>query len=100
MRPLALSLAFLCSTVSAGELVATNPAGDSVRLTRDVCPDNVLKVIPEQHRGGFRKAVAVVGGLQYAACYTVRLDAMVVLVYDDGDGGLLPVGMFRMEPDA
>lgn len=100
MRPLILSLALLSAPALAGDFTAKNAAGDSVRLTHAACPDNVLKVIPEAHRESFRKAVAVVGWLQYSACYTVRTDAMVLVIYDDAEMGLIPVGMFRQEPDA
>ncbi len=89
MRPYAL----------AGDMVATQD-GDSLRLMQQPCPPAVLRHLPEGTRGYFRKALAMVGGREYVGCFAVRVDGLVLVVYEDGDSGLVPVVRFTMEPDA
>lgn len=94
----AIILAALVATTAQADMIARHGA-DSVRLMRDACPESVA-LPPEADRRAFRKALAVVGGQEYAGCFAVRNDGLVVLIYQDGDAGLLPVVQFRMGPDA
>ena len=93
----AFILAALVATTAQADMIARH-GGDSVRLMRDACPESVA-LPAEADRRAFRKALAVVGGERYAACHALRADGLVVLIYADGDAGLIPAAQFRMVPD-
>lgn len=103
MRALTLIAALCLSAVAppsiAGDMLASQN-GDTVRLTQKPCQPSVLRVIPEGMRGPFRAALVLFQGAKYHACWAVRTDGMVLVVYADGDQGLIPISMFTMEPDA
>jgi hypothetical protein len=93
----AIILAALGATSAQADMIARHGA-DSVRLTGEACPESIA--LPDgADRRAFRKAVAVVGGERYTACHALRVDGLVVLIYQDGDAGLIPVVQFRMVPD-
>jgi hypothetical protein len=103
MRALLLTFALLfCPPLLlAGDMVATHEtSGDTVRLTQKPCGESVLRHLPQGTRGYYRAALAVIGGQQWSACWAMRQDGMVHLVYTDGDQGMIPVAQFRQEPDA
>ena len=96
MRRFAALACFVATSASA-DMIARQ-AGDSVRLTLDACPESVA--LPEDvDRRAFRKALAVVKGESFTWCHALRLDGLVVLVYEDGEVGLIPAAQFRMVPD-
>lgn len=96
MRRFAALACFVAT--SAGADMIARQAGDSVRLTLEACPESVT--LPEDvDRRAFRKALAVVGGAAFVGCQALRLDGLVVLVYEDGTFGLVPAAQFRMVPD-
>lgn len=103
MRAYAFALAVLLAAVAppsvAGELVA-RLGGDTARLTEKPCPVDVLKIIPEGSRGFFRQALMTVNAKQYVACWALRPDGMVMVVYTDGDMGLIPASAFKPDPGA
>lgn len=80
--------------------MVTRQGSDSVRLTQGNCPDSVLAHVPQGSRGYFRKALVIYEGKEYVACFALRPDGLVMLVYSDGDAGLIPVSLFTQEPDA
>jgi len=93
----AIILAAIVATSAQADMIARH-GGDSVRLTGEACPESIA--LPDgADRRAFRKAVAVVGGERYTACHALRVDGLVVLIYQDGDAGLIPVVQFRMVPD-
>jgi len=93
----AIILAALVATSAQADMIARHGA-DSVRLTGEACPESIA--LPDgADRRAFRKAVAVVGGERYTACHALRVDGLVVLIYQDGDAGLVPAAQFRMVPD-
>lgn len=93
----AIILAALVATSAQADMIARHGA-DSVRLTGEACPESIA--LPDgADRRAFRKAVAVVGGERYTACHALRVDGLVLLIYQDGDPGLLPAAQFRMVPD-
>lgn len=92
----------IAAALFAGPAMADMEArheGDVMRITREPCPPAVLKVIPEGHRGVFRLALATVGGVVYRACWALQVDGLVMVVYDDGDRGLVPMALFRQVGD-
>ena len=93
----AFIFAALVATSAQADMIARH-GGDSVRLTGEACPESIA--LPDgADRRAFRKAVAVVGGERYTACHALRVDGLVVLIYQDGDAGLIPAAQFRMVPD-
>lgn len=93
----AIILAALVATSAQADMIARHGA-DSVRLTGEACPESIA--LPDgADRRAFRKALAVVGGERYTACHALRVDGLVVLIYQDGDAWLIPVVQFRMVPD-
>jgi hypothetical protein len=96
MKTLALLLAILCTPALAHSVARSGK--DTVRITDAPCPQQVLKQLPEGTRGYFRAAFAVVEGKSYAACWAPRNDGTVVLIYPDGDMGLIPLADFNTDP--
>lgn len=93
----AFTLAALVATTAQADMIARHGA-DSVRLTGEACPESIA--LPDgADRRAFRKAVAVVGGERYAACHALRADGLVLVIYADGDAGLIPAAQSRMVPD-
>lgn len=81
----------------AQDMVARHPGGDTVRLTDKPCPEAVQKILtmlPER----WRAAHAVVDGQQFTACWILRPDGQVLLRYEDGDAGLIPLMEFKPQP--
>lgn len=93
----AIILAALVATSAQADMIARHVA-DSVRLTGEACPESIA--LPDgADRRAFRKALAVVGGERYTACHALRVDGLVLVIYADGDAGLIPAAQFRMVPD-
>lgn len=96
MRYLALLAALACP-VAMADAVATN-GKDSIRLTQGACAPEVLRHIPEGYRGFFRSAPSMLGGKAWVACWAHRTDGTILIVYEDGDQGIVPIGEFRDAP--
>lgn len=99
-----LAFVLLLVTASCGALApaasyrATDGANYAV-ITDTACANAaVLAHIAAEAQPLFRAARVVIGGKQYAACWRHRNDA-VLLIYDDGDAGLLPKSVFRQETE-
>lgn len=97
MRPI-LALALLLAFPALAQELVAREGQNTVRLTQRPCPPEVLKVIPQGSRGVFRLALVIYEGKDYAACWAGRLDGQVHVQYDDGDMGVVPMGMFKIEP--
>ena len=72
---------------------------DIVRLTQSPCHPAVLAVIPEGHRGPFRLALVTLAGETHHACHALRVDGLVMFVFDDGSSALVPVALFKPAHD-
>lgn len=97
MRAIALCLALLSGSASAD--MEARQGADVLRLTQSPCHPAVLAVIPEGHRGPFRLATATVNGTTYAACWALRVDGLIMVIYPDGESGLIPIALFRQIGD-
>lgn len=97
MRPLILSIALLAGPALAGDMLARQD-GDTVRLTESPCPREVLQYVAEGSRGYFRKALAIVDGKSFVGCHYLRPDGRVLVIYEDGDQGLIPLAHFKPDP--
>lgn len=98
MRPIAFLILMLFATLAHAGLIARHPNGDWVRLSAEPCPATVAKLVPEDQRSMFHKALAQVHGKVYTACWTYTPGG-ALLVYDDGDQGMVPGADFKEEPD-
>lgn len=87
----------LAGPAIAADMVARK-GKDSVRLTDAPCPAAIGQLLPPPIRELFRAASASVDGKTYAACFAMRPDGYVVLQYEDGDAGLVPMHEFKREP--
>lgn len=99
-RYLAFLFALLALPALADDLVATN-GRDSVRLTQGACHAEVLPLLAiafPQVADRFRAATAQVEGSGYTACWLMRPDGKVLLIYPDGDTGLIPWSDFKRAP--
>jgi hypothetical protein len=89
---------FLAALLTAGpafaDLVATEGA-DSLRLTTEKC---AAAYISAEVRGDYRAASAVVGGQSFKACWTWLKNGAVLILYEDGAYGVLPLESFKNEP--
>lgn len=98
MKALAVAIcaSIVAFSASADSMIATN-GKDSVRLYQAPCAANVLAHIPPHLHEQFQQASATVDGKEWGACWTLRPDGMVMLVYSDGDGGLIPAMQFTRD---
>jgi hypothetical protein len=62
--------------------------------------DEVLKILPENLRSSFLMGDAWYGGKAYAMCWTLMPDGNVLMLYPDGEMGLLPASSFKRATDA
>lgn len=92
MRPILAILLLLAAPVFAQDLVAKN-GSDSVRITDQPCPVEVLKHIEQGSRGYFRAALAIVGGKTFEACWA-ESNGTAFIQYADGDRGMIPMAAF------
>ena len=91
-----LVAALLCASSSAMADSAIFRAGaDSVEITDEPCHAAVVAIIPADAAQHFRAANAVIGGVLMQACWALRSDGMVHLVYSDADEGLIRASEFR-----
>lgn len=72
------------------------PNGDWVRLTGGECPAEIAAQILESDRARFSKAVGNIGGQDYVGCYADAGEVYVIL-WNDGDRGILPKEVMREE---
>jgi hypothetical protein len=99
MKRVLIIAALAASSAAAGSahaasMVATN-GKDTVRLYQAPCAPNVLVHIPVDHQAVFQQASATVDGKEWGACWTLRPDGMVLVIYSDGDGGIISASQFR-----
>jgi hypothetical protein len=98
-RALMFVAVLAASLAMADDLVASK--GDAtVRLTQGECFDVVLAILRPELRDRVKAAHATVGGKQYRACWMVRSDGDIGLLYEDGDEGLVPRADLKREPGA
>lgn len=104
MRPLAfvpalcVALGCLATTALANDLVV-NEGNDTIRFSDAACSSQaVLKRIEPEAHARFRTAFATLQGQRYTACWSVMSTA-VLLVYEDGDQGLVPVSRLKVPVD-
>ena len=70
---------------------------DMLRLSDSPCVNaGILAQLTEEWRGKFRKAVAVVGGKQFEACWIAEPESVYV-TYSDGDESRFPIAAFTRD---
>jgi hypothetical protein len=98
MRTLILAALLAAGPALAGDHLVARQGADVARLTQQPCPAAVLEQIPQHVREQFRLALMTVDGRSYDACWALRVDRIVQVVYHDGEGGLIPMDHFKREP--
>lgn len=83
-------------SASATDMVA-RLGKDSVRLTEEPCPVEVIQHVPQGQRGFFRRAFVQINGHEWSACFAARPDGVVIVVYSDGDVGQIPMQIFKQD---
>lgn len=83
----------------AGDDLVASQGTDSVRLTQKPCPAGLLAMIPQELHSKVRAASAFIEGRAHAACW-IAANGQVILQYDDGDSGVVPMREFRRSPGA
>lgn len=82
-------------------LISKAANGDWARLTKDPCTNSeIIKHIPEGFRDKFLKGESYITGKHYPNCWVLRPDGAVVMVYEDGEAGIVPVQLFKAETDS
>lgn len=102
LRSLALitvaALAAASAAAQTTDLVAYQGT-NAIRLTDAACTDaTVLERIDPDARPYFRSAWATVNGKRYNACWGA-LPVAVLLVYEDGDQGMVPLSALQVPVD-
>jgi hypothetical protein len=95
---------FVCAALVAGPVLAQDlvarQGDDSVRLSEAPCTSEVvLHQLPAHVRADFKTASAVVEGKTFQACWRQTGDS-AVLLYEDGDQGLIPMNELKPELSA
>lgn len=86
--------ALLAAPAFADEVVASN-GGDSVRLADTQCSsEKVLEQITPGMRTRLKDASATIQGQSLKACWIAH-ERAALLVYEDGDKGIVPLSEFR-----
>lgn len=104
MRPIAsvpalcVALACVATSALANDLVV-NEGNDSIRLSEAACSSQAIlqRIEPKAHTH-FRTASATLQGQRYTACWSI-VSTAVLLVYEDGDQGLVPVSKLKVPVD-
>jgi hypothetical protein len=87
---LLIAAALVAAPAFADDLVASN-GNDSVRLSDGPCKnEQVLKLLEPKYQDKFKEATAKLNGQTFAACWH-PLGSAALLLYEDGDQGLIPM---------
>lgn len=94
MKALILCAALAAAPAFADDLIARQ-GEDSVRLGDAPCTsEQVLVRLQPQTHEDFRAATAVFQGRSFVACWR-PVGSMAVLIYEDGDQGIIPLADLR-----
>jgi hypothetical protein len=96
MRRLLIAAALLCAAGSSfANTMVARQGSDWVRITDAPCTnENVLsRIAPGAHKQ-FRAATSGISGAPFAACWVPNGGA-ALLVYEDGDRGIIPLNEFK-----
>lgn len=88
----------LVSCLSFADYVASQGT-DSITLREGVaCTGDIAKNINPEMLKRFGAGSAQIEGKKYALCWA-QVEDKVFVIYEDGDSGFLPVGIFRKLKD-
>ena len=92
---LAVVLLLISGNVNSENAIARS-GGDEMVITDEPCVNaKILAYVPEQYRKEMLAGSAKLGGVRYPMCWTLRVDGMVIAVYEDGEGGMVPAAAFK-----
>jgi hypothetical protein len=90
----------LAAGAAMADPVARAANGDSVRFTQAECPQEVAALVPQlELRERLRKAYAHIGGQDYVACW-ISAGNVRLMLFADGDQGMVPESDVHEEPGA
>lgn len=85
----------------AGFISRDARTGNWARLDKGVCTnEGILKHIPSEYRSKFGPGEAQLEGKKHPLCWVLAPDGSVILVYEDGEIGKVPVHYFKPETDS
>jgi hypothetical protein len=89
-----LSAVLVASSAMAGELVS-HSGDDTIRLVDDQCTSQlVLDQLQPESRPQFRAASVFLQGQAFAACWRATPTG-ALLIYEDGDQGMVPFDVLK-----
>ena len=91
-----LAIMLSCLTAQATDMVARQGL-NSIRLTQNACNDVVKQHISVEHQADSKGGYAVIEGQSYLLCWKIFENALVAIVFDDGDFLQVPVVAFEAE---
>ncbi len=99
MRAIVFILLLIAFPAQAADMVMRDGAAreNVVRLTQQPCHDVILQAIRDPYKELVRAAYATIDGHSYRACWAV-LRGDVILQYEDGDSGTIPLLDFTRDP--
>jgi hypothetical protein len=95
MRKL-ICAALLCAAGSSfANTMLARQGSDWVRVTDKPCTDQrVLSHLAPGAESRFMAASSIIGGAPFAACWTLSGN-MALIIFDDGDKGMIPLSEFK-----
>ncbi len=95
MKALILCAAVVVAPVAFADDLIARQGEDSVRLTDAPCVSEqvLVRLAPQAHET-LRAATAVFQGRNFAACWR-PVGGMAVLIYEDGDQGIIPLEQLK-----
>lgn len=95
MKKILLGLLLAASAITGFTAPQASNGRDTVILREKECSSTeTLSHIPAEYKKYFFDAEVFLKGTQYKACWTLQGEN-VLLVYPDGDQGMLPVTLFK-----
>lgn len=93
----AIAFALILFAVSAfGADVMSLTAGDNTLTLQDTpCNKATAKRLKPEHVAKFRNATDKTAGPTLNACWIITQNGTIFVVYEDGDGGEIPLSMFK-----
>lgn len=82
-------------------LISKSQNGDWARLNKGACTnEGILKHIPKEYRAQFSTGEASISGTVFPHCWVLAPDMSIILVYEDGETGKVPVSYFKPETES
>lgn len=93
----AIAFALILFVVSAfgADVMSLSVGGNTLTLQDTPCNKATAKRLKPEHIAKFRNATDSAQGASFNACWTLTENGTIFVVYEDGDGGEIPMSMFK-----